>query len=208
MSATAGSEHAGARAPIRGPRVDLQLRVSRWFNTTEPIALEALRGRAVAIHAFQMLCPACVAHGLPQAARLRETFPEDQLAVIGLHTVFEHHAVMGAEALQAFIHEYRLGFPIGIDEPDPHHPVPRTMAAWGLQGTPSLVVFDRQGRLRLKHFGHLDDTALGAMVGQLLAAPYAPEDPPAGSDAAAAECTPEACRVRQAGSSRSAARAD
>ena len=36
-----------------------------------------------------MLCPACVSHGLPQAARLRETFAPEDLAVIGLHTVFE-----------------------------------------------------------------------------------------------------------------------
>jgi hypothetical protein len=117
----------------------------------------------------------CVAHGLPQAVRLREAFPEDQLAVIGLHTVFEHHEVMGAEALKAFIHEYRLSFPIGVDEADPNQPLPRTMVAWNLQGTPSLVVLDRQGRLRLKHFGHLDDLPLGALLGQLLGQPTAPE---------------------------------
>jgi len=151
------------------------LRTSRWFNTPEPITLDALRGRVVVVHAFQMLCPGCVAHGLPQAVRLRETFPEDQLAVIGLHTVFEHHEVMGAEALKAFIHEYRLSFPIGVDEADPSQPLPRTMAAWNLQGTPSLVVLDRQGGLRLKHFGHLDDLSLGAILGQLLALPIAPE---------------------------------
>ncbi len=146
-------------------------RVSRWFNTAQPITLDALRGRVVVVHAFQMLCPACVAHGLPQLATLRQTFSEDQVAVVGLHTVFEHHQVMGAEALQAFIHEYRLRFPIGIDEADPHNPVPLTMAAWGLQGTPSLVVLDRQGRLQCKHFGRLDDMALGAVLGQLLAQP-------------------------------------
>lgn len=151
------------------------LRTSRWFNTPEPITLDALRGRVVVVHAFQMLCPGCVAHGLPQAVRLRETFPEDQLAVIGLHTVFEHHDVMGAEALKAFIHEYRLSFPIGVDEADPNQPLPRTMVAWNLQGTPSLVVLDRQGRLRLKHFGHLDDLPLGALLGQLLGQPTAPE---------------------------------
>jgi hypothetical protein len=147
------------------------LRVSRWFNTPAPIELDALRGRVVVIHAFQMLCPACVVHGLPQVVKLRETFAEDQVAVVGLHTVFEHHAVMGAEALEAFIHEYRLRIPIGIDEADPHGNLPLTMAAWGLQGTPSLLVLDRQGRLRLKQLGRLDDMALGAVIGQLLALP-------------------------------------
>jgi hypothetical protein len=144
------------------------LYVSRWFNTPAPILLDALRGRVVAIHAFQMLCPGCVSHGLPQTIKLREAFPEEQVAVIGLHTVFEHHDVMGPDALQVFIHEYRLSFPIGIDTPDPHSPIPKTMAAWGLQGTPSLVLLDRTGQIQLKHFGRIDDMALGAIVGQLL----------------------------------------
>ncbi len=170
------------------------LQVSRWFNTPKPIALDALRGRVVAIHTFQMLCPACVTHGLPQATKLHETFPEDQLAVIGLHTVFEHHAVMGAEALEAFIHEYRLRFPIGVDEADPNSRLPRTMAAWGLQGTPSLVLLDREGRVQLSHFGHLDDLLLGAVIGQLLERPLTPE-----GDASVAvdteRCTTDACRA-------------
>jgi hypothetical protein len=154
------------------------LHVSRWFNTPVPISLDALRGRVVAIHTFQMLCPGCVMHGLPQAVRLREAFPADQLAVIGLHTVFEHHAVMGAAALEAFIHEYRLGFPIGVDEADPCSPIPKTMAAWGLQGTPSLVLVDREGRVQLNHVGRIDDMALGAVVGQLLACSFAIERRP------------------------------
>ncbi|NRF70722.1 redoxin domain-containing protein [Aquincola sp. S2] len=153
----------------------LQLHVSRWFNTPKPIALDELRGKVVAVHTFQMLCPACVAHGLPQAMRLREAFSADQLAVIGLHTVFEHHPVMGPDALQAFIHEYQLRFPIGVDEADPHGTVPRTMAAWGLRGTPSLVLLDRYGQARLSHFGRIDDLTLGAVVGQLLERPYQPE---------------------------------
>ncbi|MBZ0223654.1 MAG: redoxin domain-containing protein [Dokdonella sp.] len=147
------------------------LQVSRWFNTPAPITLDALRGKVVAIHSFQMLCPGCVSHGLPQAKRLREAFPADQLAVIGLHTVFEHHAVMGADALAAFIHEYRLAFPIGIDEANPDGPIPRTMTAWSLRGTPSLILLDRDGRLCLSHFGQIDDLVLGSIIGQLLERP-------------------------------------
>lgn len=153
------------------PLVPLEWHVSQWFNTAAPLSLDALRGRVVAIHTFQMLCPGCVSHGVPQAVRLHETFPEDQLAVIGLHTVFEHHDVMGPRALQVFIHENRLRFPIGVDEPDPDGPIPKTMAAWELQGTPSLVLLDRDGRVRLSHFGRIDDLALGAVIGGLLERP-------------------------------------
>lgn len=146
-----------------------ELEVSRWFNTPTPISLAGLRGRVVALHTFQMLCPGCIAHGLPQATRLRKLFDEKDLAVIGLHTVFEHHAVMTEEALGVFIHEYRLGFPIGVDRSDSNNPVPRTMQKYALRGTPSLLLIDQLGRLRLSHFGQIEDLQLGAVIGQLLA---------------------------------------
>ena len=146
------------------------LQVAQWFNTREPLSLESLRGRVVLLHAFQMLCPGCVEHGIPQARRVHEAFSPDQVTVIGLHSVFEHHAVQGTPAaLQAFIHEYRLRFPIALDLPDPARRIPHTMQALALQGTPSLVVLDAQGRERLHHFGHLDDLRLGVLLGELLA---------------------------------------
>lgn len=152
-----------------------ELQVAHWLNTPAPITLDQLRGRVVVLHAFQMLCPGCVAHGLPQAQRVHELFPAAQLAVVGLHTVFEHHAVMGSPAaLQAFVHEYRLSFPIGIDQPDGEQGVPLTMQALQLRGTPSLVVLDKQGRIRLHHFGAIDDLRLGALLGQLVNEPLAP----------------------------------
>ena len=107
--------------------------------------------------------------GLPQALRVHEAFQSEAVTVIGLHTVFEHHEVMGSPALQAFIHEYRLPFPIGIDQADETGPLPVTMSQWGLRGTPSIVLFDRQGRARLHRFGVVDDLVLGAAIGQLLA---------------------------------------
>jgi Redoxin len=144
------------------------LQVSRWFNTPEPITLESLRGRVVALHAFQMLCPGCVAHGLPQARRLRQVFSEEKFAMIGLHTVFEHHQVMNDEALQVFINEYHLDFPIGVDQAGGFDGVPRTMHALALRGTPSLVLLDKRSRIRFSHFGQVDDMTLGAAVGRLL----------------------------------------
>ncbi|KNZ32714.1 MAG: alkyl hydroperoxide reductase [Methylibium sp. NZG] len=154
-------------APVIAP----ELQVSRWFNTTEPITLPSLRGRVVLLHAFQMLCPACVSHGLPQAQRVHRLFPREQVAVVGLHTVFEHHAAMGPDALAAFIHEYRWPFPIGVDLPAPQGGVPTTMGQLALRGTPSLVLLDREGAVRMHHFGAVDDLALGAVIGQLLAEP-------------------------------------
>jgi len=155
--------------------VTVPLDTSLWLNAPQPVTLDGLRGRVVVLHAFQMLCPGCVSHGLPQAVRIHWLFPQERVAVIGLHTVFEHHDVMGPEALRVFLHEYRVPFPVGIDQAVPGGPVPMTMQAYGLRGTPSVVVFDRYGCVRLSHFGQIDDLYLGAVIGQLLAeAPVQP----------------------------------
>jgi len=34
--------------------------VEQWLNTPKPLNLSDLRGKVVAIEAFQMLCPGCV----------------------------------------------------------------------------------------------------------------------------------------------------
>lgn len=171
------------------------LAVAQWFNTPKPLTLEALRGRVVVLHAFQMLCPGCVAHGLPQAQRVHEAFSPEQVAVVGLHTVFEHHAVMGSPAaLEAFIHEYRLRFPIGLDTADPARGVPLTMQRLELRGTPSLLVLDKQGHIRLHHFGSFDDLRLGALLGELVG-----EARPTAADARhVAACDDQACALPQA----------
>lgn len=141
--------------------------VSQWFNAPGPVGLDSLRGRVVVLEAFQMLCPGCVSHGLPQAMRVRDAFPEDRVAVVGLHTVFEHHAAMTPVALEAFLHEYRIAFPVGVDEAG-DGPIPRTMQAYAMQGTPTLVLIDANGMRRGQHFGQISDLALGARIATLL----------------------------------------
>ncbi|MFZ6776422.1 redoxin domain-containing protein [Undibacterium sp. Ji83W] len=153
-----------------------ELITSDWLNTDTAISLQSLRGKVVFLHSFQMLCPSCVTHGLPQASAVRNAFPQQELAVIGLHTVFEHHQVMGKAALLAFIHEYRLSFPIAIDMPNPVSGIPLSMQKYGLRGTPSILLIDRQGRIRFHHFGHIDDLKLGSMLGQLVAETDATEE--------------------------------
>ena len=65
-----------------------ELQITEWINNEGLITLQGLlRGKFVVLEAFQMLCPGCVAHGLPQAQRIYETFSSDDLAILGLHTV-------------------------------------------------------------------------------------------------------------------------
>jgi hypothetical protein len=151
------------------PKAAPEWQIDRWFNSERHLALADFRGRVVALHAFQMLCPGCVQNGIPQAQRIARAFDAAQVAVVGLHTVFEHHAAMTALALAAFLQEYRLTFPVGIDVPSANGPIPRTMAAYGMQGTPTLVLIDRWGRLRKQSLGTEDDMRVGADIASLLA---------------------------------------
>lgn len=158
---------------MNGPNRDglaPELQVACWLNTEQEITLSGLRGKVVVIEAFQMLCPGCVSHGLPQAVEMSQVFPPDDVRVLGLHAVFEHHDAMQPHVLEAFLHEYRIAFPVAVDAPaDPGGtPIPKTMQAYALRGTPSLLVIDRAGRLRLNHFGQVSDMRIAAEVAKLI----------------------------------------
>lgn len=170
-----------------------------WLNTPQPMTLESQLGKVVVLHAFQMLCPACVTHGLPQAAAIHDLYGSDEVQVIGLHTVFEHHQVMTFDALKAFVHEYRLQFPIAVDRPSETAAIPVTMQKLNLQGTPSLVLIDKQGHIRVNHFGRLSDLQVGNMIGQMLMEPYSQGSPGAASDTQSqqtdGQCNDDGCRA-------------
>jgi AhpC/TSA family len=144
-----------------------ELLAQTWFNTDRPLLLAGLRGRVVVLTAFQVLCPTSVASGIPQAQRIYETFEPQDVAVIGLHATFEHHNAFTAAVLKAFIQEYRLKFPIALDQPNAESPIPHTMDRYKMRGTPSLVLIDRRGFVRKHSFGAVDDLRIGAEIGAL-----------------------------------------
>jgi len=143
------------------PETPPELSVSGWLNAPGQLSLERLRGRVVVVVAFQMLCSGCVEHAIPQAKRLCAKFNPNEVAIIGLHSVFEHHNAMSPEALEVFVSEFKLPFPVAIDQPDGDG-MPLTMAAYQMQGTPTFLIFDRAGRLRRHYFGKPDDIMLSA----------------------------------------------
>lgn len=203
---TQGSRFSPSLTDPEHARVAPPWSVQQWFHAPDGFSLAALRGRVVALHAFQMLCPGCVSHGIPQAQRIAQVFGPLGVEVVGLHTVFEHHEAMSPVSLAAFLHEYRVPFPVGVDTPTGAGPIPATMAAYGMRGTPTLVLIDRSGRVRFHAFGRPEDMIVGAAVQGLLdegAAPAASSGAE-GDDAAITEagdaakgpgCDDEGCAV-------------
>jgi hypothetical protein len=115
-----------------------------------------------------MLCPACVMHGLPLARKIFSLFSEEHLFLMGLHTVFEHHAGMQEASLTAFLHEFRINFPIAIDQPSSPAGIPRTMELYGMHGTPTWILIDKHGEIRRHIFGEVDELILGAEIAKLV----------------------------------------
>lgn len=146
-----------------------ELSVSAWLNADKPLSLRELRGQVVMLHAFQMLCPGCVLHSLPQAKELSQVFCGEDLQIIGLHSVFENHEVMTPAALEVFVAEFRLPFPIAIDRCPDGRSLPETMEAYRMHGTPTAILIDRQGRISKHHFGQVSDFVIAGQIGALLA---------------------------------------
>ena len=68
-----------------------ELQVAQWFNTDAPVTLTGLRGKVVLVYAFQMLCPGCVTHTIPQAIRLDAL--AERLAGVDALVSHERHGV-------------------------------------------------------------------------------------------------------------------
>lgn len=170
--------------------------VARWFGPAASV--EDLAGRVIVLHAFQMLCPGCVLHGLPQAANIHRAFDSADVAVVGLHSVFEHHEAMTPTSLAAFLQEFRVPFPVAVDAHAEGSALPITMSRYELRGTPSLVLIDRRGRLRANVFGRPADLAVGAAIATLIAesAVHAEVATPAGpTESTPANCDDVGCPV-------------
>ena len=144
------------------------LEIDTWLNTDKDIHLSELKGKAVVIYVFQMLCYGCVHFSIPQLKKLNKVFDKQQLEVLAIHSVFEHHSANNEETLKAFLFENKITVPVGIDAENASTSIPKTMSSYRLKGTPSLVLIDKKGFLRRRYFGHLDDIAVGAEIMALI----------------------------------------
>ena len=140
-----------------------EFQASAWFNAETPPTIKDLKGKVVVLAAFQQHCPGSLRHGIPQAARLAASFNDDEVVVIGLNTPFEEAKAQDKAALETFVADHGLTFPVALDKTNGKD-LPKTMEAYEIQGTPTVLIFDRQGRLRRHYLGQVDDLRLGAEV--------------------------------------------
>ena len=145
-----------------------KLIVDKWLNCPEDFSLDVFNNKIKIIHAFQMLCPGCVYRGIPQTIELYQKYHSENIVVVGLHCVFEHHDVMTEKALKIFISEWQLPFPVGIDKRLENQTIPETMKAYKLKGTPSMLVIDQEGFIKVHQFGHLNQEPFENFISELI----------------------------------------
>lgn len=127
--------------------------ITAWINSP-PLTMESLRGRVTLIDFWTYSCINC-RRTFPFLRRLHEAYADDGLVVIGVHSPefdFEKRHDNVARAVR----ELRVTWPVAED------PEMATWQAYGNEYWPADYLVDRQGRLRLYHFGeggegHIED---------------------------------------------------
>lgn len=149
--------------PERPPEIT----ASRWLNSDEKRTLKDEKGKVVMVAVSQMTCPGSRKYGLPQAERVARAFRGSEVTVYGLHMAFEKFDEQTPDKVAAFLEEQGITIPVALDKANGEG-LPQTMQDYELQGTPAILIFDRQGRLRRHYLGAVDDLRIGAEVMGLL----------------------------------------
>lgn len=155
--------------PAREAQPAPPLLARHWLNVERAPTLEELRGRVVVLLAFQMMCPACILHALPQVARIQAAFEPNEVVVMGVHALFEHDEPTRTRALSTFLYEYGVDMPVAVDMAELDGRKPTLTEAYGFAGTPSMVLIDREGMLRAHVLGRPSDLLVGASIATLMA---------------------------------------
>jgi glutathione peroxidase-family protein len=72
--------------------------VSEWVQG-RPTNIDKERGNVVLVEVFQVNCPGCFTHGIPQAIDIYMKYRDSDLKVLGLATAFEDFVCMHEKKL-------------------------------------------------------------------------------------------------------------
>lgn len=141
-SAAANAEDvliAPDKANTAPPLVD-----GKWINS-EPMTLENLRGRVVLVDFWTFGCYNC-RNTLPTVKRFDTDYRAKGLSIIGVHTP-ESDYEKDFDNVQAAVKKNGIEYPVITDTDF------QTWRAFGIEAWPTVVILDKQGRVRYKHVG-------------------------------------------------------
>ena len=134
--------------------------IDHWLNTAAPLGRADLRGKVVLVDFWTYTCINCL-RTLPNVTRWYDTYRDQGLVVIGVHTpefAFEQNTANVDQAIKRF----GIRYPVAQDNEY------ATWNAYGNQYWPAEYLFDATGQLRRVHFGEGEYDQMETAIQQLL----------------------------------------
>jgi cytochrome c biogenesis protein CcdA/thiol-disulfide isomerase/thioredoxin len=151
--AALGLQQMGQAPDFRG--------ISRWFNTSHPLTMAALRGKVVLVDFWTYSCINCL-RTLPHVKDWYARYRADGLVVVGVHS--PEFAFEGIPSnVAAAIRQWGITYPVALD------PAYDTWNAYNNEYWPAEYVIDAQGSIRYTSFGEGDYDRTELVIRQLLA---------------------------------------
>lgn len=126
----------------------------------KPIKLSAFQGKVVLVDLWGTWCPPCRAE-VPHLIGLYEKYNERGFTVVGLNRE-RVEAEKAAEVVKSFVAEHNIPYPCAVIDNAFLARVPN------FRGFPTMLLIDREGRVRLKKVGFTDGILLEGVVEHLL----------------------------------------
>ncbi len=121
-----------------------QLVAGKWINS-EPLTLDSLKGRVVLLEFWTFGCYNCV-NTLPTIKRLHATYNDKGLTVIGIETP-ELDFERSFDNLVAAVKKRGIEYPVLTDYDS------KNWTAYGIEAWPTVLILDKQGKVRYTHIG-------------------------------------------------------
>jgi cytochrome c biogenesis protein CcdA/thiol-disulfide isomerase/thioredoxin len=134
--------------------------IALWVNS-EPLTLQALRGKVVVLDFWTYSCVNCL-RTLPHVKEWYSTYRDDGLVIVGVHTPeFSFERV--AENVRREVDSLGIEYPVALDNQY------GTWNAWQNRYWPAKYFIDRRGHVRFAHFGEGDYGESEEVIRTLLA---------------------------------------
>ena len=137
-----------------------ELASGEWINS-QPLQLKDLRGRVVLIEFWTFGCINC-RNALPFVESWHERYREQGLTVIGVHSP-EFDEEKNVETLRRQVSSLGIRYPVVTDNEF------QTWKAFNVEAWPTIVLLDKQGRIRWTRVGEGKYDATERVIQKLLA---------------------------------------
>jgi cytochrome c biogenesis protein CcdA/thiol-disulfide isomerase/thioredoxin len=136
------------------------LAIEGWINS-EPLTMEALRGKVVVLDFWTYSCINCL-RTLPHVKAWYDAYRGDGLVIVGVHTP-EFAFERDADNVRRAVRDHGIEYPVALDNDY------GTWQTWQNRYWPAKYFVDRRGHLRYAHFGEGDYEESEEVIRELLA---------------------------------------